>query len=332
MSLHQSNPNKLPDSMYNKGSLKYLVKGNSCVLLDGRRTPGIIENIHMDAGMFIWRITDFEDKGKFWELPFEDIVKFQFLDHEKSNQDDEVELYRKIIKSKQVPLHIRIKKKQQKETQRSINEIKKSIHEWLNKNSKFFQTNQPLILEDKKGSNLLAKDLQRYMNHLNLLYLENETAEAFCLNPKSGELIKGMMICLAEMGLVDYHAYATRKASTFKNTYRKEIRKKYLLHRLAFVQALFEKVALKEIVVYRGMTSEKPFQVMKRPIISTTLSLSTAKEFFDESNDKNIKSSYLLKLTIPISQILMTYIETQHFNQQYLEQEVIMLNTNRIPL
>jgi len=43
MGIHESNANSLPDSDFVKGDIKYLVKENKCRLLDGRRTPGYIE-------------------------------------------------------------------------------------------------------------------------------------------------------------------------------------------------------------------------------------------------------------------------------------------------
>ncbi|AUD64567.1 hypothetical protein BK011_02310 [Tenericutes bacterium MZ-XQ] len=331
MSIHQQNKNKIDDALYTKGTLKYLVKDNPCVLLDGRRTPGIIEDIDMESGMFTWRILDFEDKGKCWELPFEDISQFQFLDDEKYSDKDVIRLYEDIIKQKKIELNIKIDIDTQKQTFKNITKIKEDIIAWMNKESKYFKSYDKLDWSMKKGSPLLSEDLKRYLDNEHLLYLEDETTSNFCLNPHSGELIKGMIICLAELGLVNYQGFEVRKKSTFTKPYEKETRKRYLMHRLAFVQAMFEKAHQKELTVYRGMTSEQTFKSFERPLISTTAHLESTKAFFDETIHPKHKSAYLLKLNMPVSQILMTYLETPAFSHQYLEQEVIILNKDGLP-
>ena len=332
MPLHQQNKNLIDDTNYIKGALTYLVEGNPCVLLDGRRTPGIIEKIDLDSGMFIWRIKDFEDEGKFWELPFEDIHLFQFLKDANQNEKSIVDRYESIIKEKQKKLDITIDPVIQKYTIKKIEQLKKKMIIWLDNESRYFKSNDTLDWTKKKGNDLLSDDLKQYLKSINCLYLEDETTNQFCLNPYSGELIKGMCICLAEMGLVDYHGFEARKSSTFSGLYKKEIRKKYLLHRLSFMQALFEKANQKELTIFRGMTSEKPFKKMNRPLLSTTAHLETAKAFFDDSINFKHKSAYIIKLNVDVKSIFMTYLETNAFNRQYLEQEIILLNTDGLPL
>lgn len=66
------------DDLFVTGTLEYLVPGNEGRVLDGRRTPGYIESFDTESCMFIWRITAFEDKGKCWEIPAEQIGNYQF--------------------------------------------------------------------------------------------------------------------------------------------------------------------------------------------------------------------------------------------------------------
>lgn len=73
MSLHQKHENILPDELFEQGTLYHLVPGNEGRVLDGRRTPGILEIYDSESAMFVWRITDFEDKGEFWEIPAEGV-------------------------------------------------------------------------------------------------------------------------------------------------------------------------------------------------------------------------------------------------------------------
>ena len=76
MSIHKSNKNALPDSEFISGEIQFIVKGNICRLLDGRRTPGVIEDYFPESGMFRWRITDFEDEGSYWDVPVENITSY----------------------------------------------------------------------------------------------------------------------------------------------------------------------------------------------------------------------------------------------------------------
>lgn len=61
-----------------KRHIIHIVPGNKGRVLDGWRTPGFIEKYDDESAMFIWRIADFEDKGKCWEVPAEEILAYQF--------------------------------------------------------------------------------------------------------------------------------------------------------------------------------------------------------------------------------------------------------------
>ncbi len=78
MSLHKYDLSMKPDSDFIQGEFALLIEGNACRLLDGRRTTGYIENVSKTDGMFRWRITKYEDEGRCWDLPMEDVSKFQF--------------------------------------------------------------------------------------------------------------------------------------------------------------------------------------------------------------------------------------------------------------
>ena len=78
MGIYKFNKNMLPDTEFVPGTIAFLVEGNYCRLLDGRRTPGMIEKYFDDSAMFRWRIMDFEDKGKCWDVPAEGVTCYQF--------------------------------------------------------------------------------------------------------------------------------------------------------------------------------------------------------------------------------------------------------------
>ena len=45
MAIHQQNKHMKDDALYTKGAFKHLIKDNPFVLLDGRRTPEMIEDM-----------------------------------------------------------------------------------------------------------------------------------------------------------------------------------------------------------------------------------------------------------------------------------------------
>ncbi|MHC4774461.1 MAG: hypothetical protein ACYTBR_04230, partial [Planctomycetota bacterium] len=77
MSIYQSAPDPVPDSEFEAGELRHLVAGNVGRLLDPRRTPIAVVDIRPRVGLFVVRLEAFEDKGACWEIPFEEVDRYQ---------------------------------------------------------------------------------------------------------------------------------------------------------------------------------------------------------------------------------------------------------------
>ncbi len=67
-----------PDDEFEAGELRHLVPGNRGRLLDPRRTPVLVAEIHAAQGLFEVEILDFEDRGACWLVPFEEAGRYQF--------------------------------------------------------------------------------------------------------------------------------------------------------------------------------------------------------------------------------------------------------------
>lgn len=324
MALHQDNPNKQSDDMFTKGNYSYLVEGNECRLLDGRRTPGYIEAINPKSGMFIWRITDFEDKGEMWELPFYKVFNFQFV-LDADQLDEETSLaYKAIDDSFGSDISIIGTETSRSNTESIISELKIKTDQWIKDNHVLQEFISSFNLEDLNHVNKVAQEFQKYMDLHNLLELEKRTAHAMVLNPQSGEWVKGMEIVLGELGLVTCQVKAIRKEDTFEGMGSKAKRKAYIYHRLAFVRSLFEALNLNEPTLYRGMASEKTWSNIKRTFLNMTFSKDVAEAFASFNNEK-YKSAYIMRTSVNKRDIFMTYIETQEMNQQYKEREAVLL-------
>jgi hypothetical protein len=165
----------------------------------------------------------------------------------------------------------------------------------------------------------------QYMASLNLGELEKKTAENIVLNPYSGEWVKGMQIILAEMGLADYKGKAPRTRDIFAGLGAKYKRRNYLIRRLAFVRAYFHLSGIREVVLYRGMSTEQGWRQASRTFLSCTFSLEVAESFCHFEREGKFRHSYLLKNTFPVERLFMTYLETKAMNQQYKEAEALVL-------
>ena len=165
----------------------------------------------------------------------------------------------------------------------------------------------------------------RYMTSVGMEEIERRTAENIVLNPGSGEWVKGMEIMLAEMGLVKYRSKVTRTKGVFEGLGAKEERRRYLIHRLAFVRALFGLLETDEITLYRAGMIEVGRTKPPSVFASYTFNLDVAKSFCDFDRDSAFKHSYLIKKTVPVRRVFMTYLETRAMNAEYMEAEVLVL-------
>ena len=327
MGIYRFNKDRLPDTEFVPGTTALLVEGNYCRLLDGRRTPGMVERYFDDSAMFRWRIMDFEDKGKYWDVPAEGVSRYQFTKDAKRLNAKRIKRIEASIQKYQRRLTIEAVEEEKHQTESEIEIVEHVITDWLRSNSIFFKDQEQLDLKSGTGPKPLAEDLILYMRSIGMEEIERRTADSMVLNPNSGEWIKGMAIVLAEMGLIPYRDNIPRTRDIFEGLGRKENRRNYLIHRLAFVRAYFHLLGMKEITLYRGMATEWEWgnRPTSRTLVSFTFSIKVAGSHcnFDRNSDK--KHSYLLKRTFSVEDLFMTSLETDAMNKQYKEAEALVL-------
>jgi len=323
--IHEYDEKRSPDSDFLPGDIELLAEGNACRLLDPRRTPGVIEKLFDDCAMFRWRIAKFEHKGKCWEVPAEDVVNYQFSKDSARLDSDRVKSLRSAIWEFQTPLVISVSEEEAEETRSAVAAVEKEIGGWLRSESEFIAGGEGLNLDSRMGPQSLAGDLVRYMTLVGMEEIERRTAENIVLNPNSGEWVKGMEIVLAEMGFVEYRSKVTRTRGVFEGPGARENRRRYLIHRLAFLRALFGLLETDEITLYRAGKIEAGRTKSPSVFASYTFNLDVAKSFCDFERDSVFKSSYLLKRTVPVGRVFMTYLETRAMNAEYKEAEALVL-------
>lgn len=330
MTIHQKNDRKLHDSCFETGTLYHIVPGNKGRLLDGRRTPGYIEKYDDESAMFIWRITDFEDKGKCWEVPAEEVFAYQFEKNSKKLREDEVNKVESKCKLFSEKLVIYGSELESKDTMELIEKEKVKVNNWFINQSQFVRFGKSqLDILSKVGSEFLYNDLSSYMDSCGVLDLERKTANQYLLNPYSGEWIKGLRIVLAEMGLIDFNEKKPRTNEIFKGIGCKDKRRQYIISRLAFVQTFFELSGYQEVQLFRGMATEGKLFEKSKTFISATFNPEVGKAFSSIDRNEQITFSYFIKFTYPIENLFMTFFETKAFNERYQEQEAVILYRNK---
>lgn len=66
-------------------------------------------------------------------------------------------------------------------------------------------------------------------------------------------------------------------------------------------------------------------------MLSATFSPQTALEFASLPDSPNeIRSSYCVKFTCPVSSLFMTFLETRQLNEKHQEQEAILFYRNKL--
>jgi hypothetical protein len=322
--VYQFKPDKLPDTSFRPGNLKYVVLGNEGRLLDYRRTPLRVIDVKRGSGFFVVEILDFEDKGTRWELPLERVDRCQFAQGSAEACKADVELYTEIILRLDRPLIIPANPHHQAKSETSIASLRKDVGTWLENKSEFFTSGASLDFSGMTGSPALWSDLKRYLKEEGLWDIEEAFAEQYVSNPNSGELVKGHRIVLAELGLVSFEGKQVRDPDLFSGLCNKQRRADHILHRLAFVRELFERLGQPSVVPYRGFSCQgQPKDQVNNSFISSTFSLDVAMSHF---NDRDRSSTgILLRQSVPIERVFMSFLETTQLNQQYKEAEAVLL-------
>lgn len=324
--IHQYDEKRAPDTDFMPGELGLLCPGNECRLLDPRRTPGVIEEYLPKSAIFRWRITAFEHKGRSWDVPAEDVTRYQFARGSRRLDQDEVDAMETAIRKYQSPFVIAPDPEARRQTEAALAEAESMAGDWLRRESVFVEQGAKLDFGARTGPPSLATDCANYLKSLGMGDVERRTAENVVLNPNSGEWVKGMEIVLAEMGLAGYKGKVPRTSDIFEGAGSKAKRAAYLTGRIAFVRAYFKFGGVEEVVLYRGLSFETPRLKPSGALTSYTFSLRVARSFCDFDRDGSSTESLLVKRTIPVTKLLMTYLETSAMNRDYKEAEALVLS------
>src|SRR5262249_8206241 len=92
----------------------------------------------------------------------------------------------------------------------------------------------------------------------------------------------------------------------------------------AFIRELFGILGHTSLILYRGFSCEgQPQSRGESSFVSSTFSLEVASSHFNERDRAN--TGVLLRQSVPIDRVFMTFLETAEMNRQYKEAEAVLL-------
>jgi hypothetical protein len=328
--IYQSDPDKLPDSDFSPGEIRFLVVGNKGRLLDARRTPVEVTAINPDEATFEVEIQAFEDRGARWWVPFEDVGRYQFALGAQTAPVSTVVSYEQAAQRFARPLVVEAGAHARKDSAERLEGERAQAARWLAVNSsEDLELSRHVISREKAPQ--LAGLLCTYLSERNLFDMDASFSAAFVSNPNAGELVKGHAIVLAELGLCRYEGRAVRSPALFTGGWSREHRAEHLLARMGFTQALWARIDVSEAPLYRAFASEHHApERAPSSFISATLSLDVAIDHFRGGSGTRMAAIY--RQAMPLTRVFMTFMETEALSRRFKEAEAILIGDPANPM
>lgn len=321
--IYAFDPDARPDTDFMAGELRHLVSGNRGRLLDARRTPVTITAVAPETGGFEVEIGAFEDAGARWELPLGEVRRFQFAPGGSVAVPDALAELEHSAERFDREMVIEVDGNVRDQTLHRIATAREDIRSQLAGNEV-----PPIDLEHhisrREGDPRLYTLLDEVMAARGLEQLDHEFSATFVSNPASGELVKGHAIVLAELGLCPYRGKIVRHPELFTGHRSKARRAEHIIARLAFAQELFSSWDADTVTVYRGAAVDGPLpQPRPSSFVSATLSREVAAAHFE--GGPTTRTAVLWRQEIPVTRLLMTFLETREMNARFHEAEAVLI-------
>ena len=322
--IHQFDPAMAPDTDFVPGALAYLVPGNAGRMLDRRRTPVRVGGLNLETGTWSCEVMGFEDRGAVWVLPFESVSHYQFERAAARAGDAVLRKIRAAVRKFDQPAPLAPDPLQRRPTARRIEKLRREAGAWLKAESRFVAAGGTLDPGARQGSPLLAADLEAFMKARGLDEIERDFTATFVSHPGSHEIVKGHAMALAELGLAGFYGTVVRDPATLAPPWDPERRREHILTRLAFVREIFALLGLGAPVLYRAVSAAGALEP-RRPqtLVSATFSFEVAMSLFGPAWEG--RTAAIVRQTVPVERLFMTYLETAAMNRQFHEAEAVLL-------
>jgi hypothetical protein len=321
--VYETNPDAAPDEDFLAGELSLLLVGNRGRLLDARRTPIVVTAVAPSKGAFEVRIEAFEDRGARWELPLDEVRRFQFAREARRTGPDELAELEAAREHFDRQLEIEAAETAQHRTLDRIEATRGALRE------RVARASRPPSLESmiarREGDPELFVLTEEVLAERGLDEIDRRFADTFASNPHSGELIKGHAIVLAELGLCTYRGRIVRDPQVFADPWSKEARAEHLITRLALSRELWSGWGYRDVTLYRGAAVDRDAASLRpgSSFVSATFSPEVAEEHF--RGGPTTRTALMWRRQVPIERPLMTFVETRALNARFKEAEAVLV-------
>jgi hypothetical protein len=320
--VYEHDPHAARDGGFEPGTLAHLLTGNRARMLDPRRTPVTVIGVDGVRGEVEVEVGDFEDAGTHWRLPVEDVSRFQFPLGSQRLAGDEVEELEQLVAKFARRIKIPVAAEARERTLVELTQERERLRPALLGEPAPREIELEHCVQERTGSTVAAAVLERLLEAAGLTGLERSLSETYVSNPNSGEVVKGHAIVIAEMGLCPYAGKAVRDEALLDGDGARDRRRRHILLRMAFIQELASLLALTAVELYRGMALTAALEP-RHPssLLAATFSRDVATAHFDSDTG----AALLARRRVPVSRLLMTFLETAAMNDRYHEAEAVLI-------
>jgi len=321
--VYAADPDGAPDSEFEPGALRHLVPGNSGRLLDARRTPITITAVHPTRGAFELEIGAFEDAGARWELPLDQVERFQFARGAQLAGAGNVAELARAVERFDRELTMDCDPAARREALMRIADEQAALRERLSDEAAG-AVDLARCIDQRSGVERLFGLLEEVMADYGVAELERRFSTTFVSNPASGEVVKGHAIVLAELGLCPYRGKIVRDPGVFEGAGNRERRAEHLVARLAFAYELWSAIGEDTVTLYRGAAVEGQLSEPSPPsFVSATFSHDVAAAHFE--GGPTTRTAVMWRQRVPVARLLLTFLETREMNARFREAEAVLI-------
>jgi hypothetical protein len=320
--IYAADPCAAPDSAFELGALRRLVAGRDGRLLDPRRTPVRVVALDLARGYFEVEVRAFEDAGAHWLVPLEAVSSYQFAPGEDAPADTVAAMIEAVQRLDR-PLVVPADPVARPSTLRCLAEERAQASAWLRADGIGATELAPLV-RSRRGDSRIWAALEAYLGAAGLAEIDAAFASTFVSNPKSGELVKGHAIVLAELGLASFEGTAIRDPDLFAAPATRAARARHILRRMGFVRALFDLALPANPEIHRGLHFPGPQAPARRvSFVSATFSRDVASA--NASVGGPVSKGELLRQALPVERLFMTFVEARAMNERFCEAEAVLV-------
>jgi hypothetical protein len=251
--VHQRDPNPRPDADFEGGELTP-APGNAGRMLIV--APIRVAALRPEIGSWICEVTAFEDQGASWTLPVESVAHFQFELGAARATPRSVEDLAEEVSRFATPLVIEPDRECARATIAALAQRRIEAAAWLADHVPMLGRLAEPDHAQRRPPAVTVSSFETFMREQGLLEMDHALTRTYVSNPHSGEVVKGHLIVMAEMGIAPFHGTTVRDPATFAGEWRRERRVDHVLWRTAFLHAMLVAMGIEALDLHRGVSND----------------------------------------------------------------------------